>query len=76
MAIDRRIAHARSISGLGSTVKADNAAARAVDKALQRKIDTEKALQQYDRDPTEQLLDKLNAAADALFALNRRGKPS
>ena len=71
MAIDRRIARARSISGLGSTVKADKAAARAVDKALQCKIDTEQALQQYNRASAEQLMDKLNAAAEALFALKR-----
>jgi hypothetical protein len=71
VAIDRRIAHARSISGLGSTVKADLAAGRAVDKALQRKIDTEQALQQYNRDPASALIDKINSITETL----KRGKP-
>lgn len=70
--IDRRIAHARSISALGSATRADIAAGRAVDKALQRKLDTEQALKQYSRDPASTLLDKINSISDLL---KRGGNP-
>jgi hypothetical protein len=45
----------RKVNYLGRARKDDNAAARAVAKALRRKVNTEKLLRQYGREPVVKL---------------------
>jgi hypothetical protein len=59
------------VAHIGRAVKDDNVAARALEKATRRKMDTEKVLRDYGREPVKSIAERLGELAELLKSVKR-----